>query len=385
MSFGWEPSGELLRQDVFSRLEPVDVLYELDSPMIFTFSSGGRLHLAYMCGETRGASRFVITPTSERVVASLRSGEISVRDALAQPWLWCADVKPDGEVDRCWITSPEELPPKALPPYGVMLDPSLEPVFSVRVEGRFLGRDNVPASAIKRAVDGAYTALKKLSEGTGGGVSAGRPGKAWKQFFDLPAQRVAIGSFEIAFREPRVDQENLPELGNVREQFNTLTKDFAEALCWAVGSDNTEKTPSLQLLEAMEKLVPPQHGLVEKVYIGGRIFGPTKRLHVLDRRVTKKVRQALVLARVAQEEIKTIFGEARELDKDKMSFRLHEDASGYDYTCQIEEDLYEDVLDVFTGDEMIAVTLRLRKGTFTGEVVAISKALDDRTEEGEST
>ncbi|MBF0392319.1 MAG: hypothetical protein HQL38_06520 [Alphaproteobacteria bacterium] len=359
---------------MFARLEPVDVLYELDSPMIFTFLNGGHLHLAYMCGEVGGASRFVITPTNERVIASLRGGDISVREALAQPWLWCADVKPDGAVERCWITSPEDLPSKALPPHGVMLDPSLEPVFSVRVEGRFLGRDNVPASAIKRAVDGAYTALKKLSEATSGGASAGRPGKTWKRFFDLPAQHVAIGSFEIAFREPRVEQDGLPELGGVRERFQALTQDFAGALSWAVKGDGADASPRLQLLEAMEKLVPPRHGLIEKVYIGGRIFGAAERPFILDRDVTRKVRQALAFARVVQEEIKTVLGEARELDKDKMSFRLHEDSTGTDYVCQFQEDLYEDVLDVFTGDEMITVTLRVTKGTPVGEVVAISKA-----------
>lgn len=380
MSFGWNPEGELIGKDVFARLEPVDVLYELDSPMIFTFSNNGRLHLAYMCGETNGLSRFTVTPTSKLIVESLRNGNMSVRNALAQPWLWCIDVKSNGEVEQCWITSPEELPAKALPPHGVMLDPALEPVFSVRVEGASLRHDNVPASAIKRAVDGAYTALKKLSEATSGGTSAGRPGKAWKQLFDLPAQHVLIGSFEIAFREPHSDQESFPELNGVSEQFSALTQDFAGALSWAVGKPDGQTVPKLQLLEAMEKLVPPQHGLIERVYIGGRLFGQAQRSYVLDRRVTKKVRNALAVARVSQEEILTVVGEARELDKDKMSFRLHDPSKSNDFICTFQEDLYEDVMDVFTADGQMTVTLRTKKGTSAGEVIVIVKAVDSQTE-----
>ena len=59
-----------------------------------------------------------------------------------------------------------------------------------------------------------------------------------------------------------------------------------------------------------------------------------------------------------------------------MSFRLHEEATDNDYVCTFQEDLYEDVLDVFIADKLMTVTLKVKKGTSSGEVIAILKAAD---------
>lgn len=371
MVFGWNPEGQRVDQEFVDPIVPDEILYELDGPMIFTFVVNRRMHLAYMCGDSRGLSRFTVASTNDITIKKMKDGEISVREALYSPWLWCMDLNSKGEVESCWATSPEELPSKALPPDGVMIDPELEPVFSVRVEGSKLSHDNVPASVIKRAVDGAYTALKKMSEEIAGGMSAGRPAKAWKQLFDLPAQHARIGSFEIAFKEPQPIQSSLPDIDDASEQLKTLGHDFSEALSWAVDRSADTSSPKLQLLEAMEKLVPPQHGLIERVYIGGSLISDGHREYVLDRDVTKKVRKALISARDRTEQIITLVGEPRELDKDRLSFRLRTATSEGDYTCTFQEDMYEDVLDAFTADEQMTVSLRAKKSGFIGEVIAI--------------
>lgn len=370
--FNWTPNGEHLDQGKsFTKIEPLEVLYKLDSPMIFSIRQEGRLLLAYMCGEAPQLSRFVVVPTSQQILNSIKDGGRSVREALEQPWCWCVDAGHDGAVHECWVTSLDDIPSSVLPALGVMLDPSLSPVFSVRVEGRSLSKTNVPASAIKRAVDGAYIALKKLSEAHGTGT-IGRPAKAWKQLFDLPTQRLALGSFEISFGEPKPDLELLPGIREAREALDSLGKNLGEALAWAVSKTTTSPEPSQNLLEALQKLVPPTHGVIETVRIGGSILGSSSESYVLDRRISKKVRITLAQTRSGSELIKTLEGEARELDKDRLSFRLQTAEAEDAYTCFFEEDLYDDVMDAFAEDQTMVVSVRLQRGARQAQVIAIS-------------
>lgn len=211
MALNWVPGGQELEIAPFGAIIPEQTLYELDSPMIFTFRDTSGLLLAYMCGEDQGSSRFIAVPTSASIVAELVSGYISVIAALSQPWCWCLDVNTKGTVVRCWVTSMGELPSAVLPAEDVLLNPALEPLFAVKVEGRNLGLRNVPASVVKRAVDGAYTALKKLSEEDGGVM--GRPSETRRQLYDLSTRKVALGSFEISFGAPTPTQEVFPSLG----------------------------------------------------------------------------------------------------------------------------------------------------------------------------
>ena len=369
MALEWEPAGEELQDGVFDTVDPEQVLYELDSPMIFTFRNSGRLLLAYMCGEGLGLSRFVAVPTDHSTVDRILTGHCSVRDALDQPWCWCMDVAHDGSVSRIWATSLADFPSGALPTDDVMLNPLLAPLFAVKVEGRQLGQKNVPASVVKRAVDGAYTALKKLSEGGGPGL-IGRPSESRRQLYDFSTRRVALGSFEISFGEPAIGQQILPSLSEDRDQMSAKGQELGIALKWAVSGGG--QVPRVPLLEAMQKLAPPSQGLIETVRVSGSMLGESGVRYVLDRRVGRRVRQALSAARGRSEQVVTLAGEARELDKDRLSFRLRITGSADEYVCLFEEELYDDVLEAFASDYAIEVALRLAKGTRQGEVLAVS-------------
>lgn len=370
--FNWTPSGEKINKEYFNEITPVDVLYELDGPMIFTFKRDGALLLAYMCGQTKTLSRFTVSPTNNTIIHKLMAGEISIREAIIQPWLWCMDINGSDEVENCWVTSPDELPQNIIPQDGVMIDPRFETVFSVRVDGTNLNRNNVPASAIKRAVDGAYNALKKISEEITGGINSGRPSKEWKQVFDLPAKQVRLGSFEISFQEPNI-HPNLPLDDNtLQDDLWAQGKIFSDALDWATNGSSNE--PRLPFLEAMEKLIPPQTGLIETVYIGGRLVKGKNREYILDRNSTKKVREALSRARIVEEKTFPLSGYPREFDKDRLSFRLR--ANEIDYTCLFQEELYDDIMEIFTSDEMINVMLTVKNNSTSGEVIAIARNID---------
>jgi len=374
IEFNWTPSGDKIQKDYFKDITPVDVLYDFDGPMIFTFKNNESLHLAYMSGKTNTLSRFTVSPTNNKIIKRLITGEISIREAIVQPWLWCIDIDGSGQIENCWITSPDELPQNIIPRNGVMIDPKFETVFSVRVDGTHLSRNNVPASAIKRAVDGAYNALKKISEEITGGINSGRPSKEWKQVFDLPAKEVRLGSFEISFQEPNTQQNLLLDENTLQDNLWEQGKIFSDALDWA--TDGSANEPRLPFLEAMEKLIPPQTGLIETVYIGGRLVKGKKKEYLLNRRATKKVREALSRARIVEEKTFPLSGYPREFDKDRLSFRLR--ANEIDYTCLFQEELYDDIMEIFTSDEMINVMLTVKSNSTSGEVIAIARNTDQK-------
>ncbi len=303
----------------------------------------------------------------------LVAGEISVREAIDQPWCWCIDIDPQGSVIQTWATSLHQIPQNVLPKEDAYLALDLEPIFSVKVEGHKLTRYNVPASVVKRAVDGAYTALKKLSESVGGG-GMGRPSEVSRKLFDFPTKHVALGSFQISFGGPIVDGVGQEDI-DARSQMETRGQELGKALNWATGK-SLENVFDIALLEAMQKLAPPTQGLIETVSVGGSMLGSPRSLYVLNRSASRKVHQALSAARRNLEQIVTLRGEARELDKDRLSFRLKAEGTNDDYTCIFDEEIYDDVMEAFSSDQLIQIALRQSSGARQGQVIAVSAISD---------
>src|SRR5262249_42930672 len=108
---------------------PVEVLYEYDGPRIFTCRDrGGRLFLAYQCGEDRDGLRFLVVPFSEGQVWGLTRGHASLLDALLQSRARLIDVGNDWRPLRCWDVDIGSIPPRVLPAPGVMLWAHLTPI-----------------------------------------------------------------------------------------------------------------------------------------------------------------------------------------------------------------------------------------------------------------
>ena len=98
----WSIPGKPVSPARFQPFEPVDVLYEFDGPRIFTlWDSEGELNLAYWSDEDDAICRYVIVPTTDKIVAALRQGGISVFDALNQPRCWLCDLTHFGEIAVC--------------------------------------------------------------------------------------------------------------------------------------------------------------------------------------------------------------------------------------------------------------------------------------------
>ncbi|MEQ1741858.1 MAG: hypothetical protein ABL869_05075 [Candidatus Nitrotoga sp.] len=348
----------------FQGISPEEILYEFDVPRIFTARSDMGELLFYLADEKDGVCRYIVAPTNASIIALLKSGVRSVRDALDQPWVWFLDTRYDGNPVAAWKGTLADAPVDALPQLGVMLWPHLEPIFVFRAIGEGLGEGTVPASVIRQVVDGATTALKKIAGHVFQAAGAqGRKTNVIRQFYDLPMQGVAYNSFEIAFRLPHRKQLNLgagettEELGS---EFDEIGKQLEQALSWAMNAKSEEDNEPLDidLLEALEKLVPPQTGIVKSVELRGRIFHAGHARYQLTRETSKRVRRALGKARVSQERITKVTGLVREFDKDDLSFTLRETDDSKDHVCRFPQEFFDDVLEVFNTDQRVTISGR---------------------------
>jgi len=132
----WNIEGKQIPAARFQPFEPREVLYEFDGPRIFSFPDfDGELNLAYWCDEDEDVWRYVVVPTTTRILDALERGAISVYDALNQPRCWLCDVGLDQKVTQCQQVDFEEIPEECLPAAGTMLLPTLEPMLTLRAVG----------------------------------------------------------------------------------------------------------------------------------------------------------------------------------------------------------------------------------------------------------
>ena len=156
----WSIAGKPVSPGRFQPFEPVDVLYEFDGPRIFTlWDSEGELNLAYWSDEDDAICRYVVVPTTSKILTALRQGGISVYDALSQPRCWLCDVGHTGAITECQRVEFEAIPRDSLPAIGTMLLPTLEPQL-VDLEGRIRELDKDRRSFELREIPGQTQAQR---------------------------------------------------------------------------------------------------------------------------------------------------------------------------------------------------------------------------------
>jgi hypothetical protein len=82
----------------------------------------------------------------------LRTGSISVFDALDQPRCWLCDVTHQGVLSACQRVEFEAVPRDSLPAVGTMLLPGLETPPPLRAIGAEVAAGQIPASVIRSPV-----------------------------------------------------------------------------------------------------------------------------------------------------------------------------------------------------------------------------------------
>ena len=374
----WQINAPEFGIEPFVGVQLDEILYEFDGPRIFTATSLFGTLLYFLAEEDDEVSRFIVVPTNAQIVERLKSGILSVWDALNQPWIWVVDISFNGIPQKSWRCTLADVPADVLPKSGVMLWSHLEPVFALRAIGEGLSEGNVPASVIRQVIDGATTALKKIASRVfEKGRPQGRKANFIRQFYDLPAQGFAYNSFEVAFKLPDLKQLKLPDGGSaddLSEAFEEIGNQLQQAIEWALKTtlDSADTSEiDLELLEALEKLVPRQTGIVESVELRGRIFKNAHKRYPLTRESSKRVSNALRNARSTQERICQISGLIPEVDKDNFTFTLRGTDDGSEHFCSFPPELIDEVLLAFNTDKRVTVSGRETLGNGNIEVSII--------------
>lgn len=374
----WEIKSNPVDVANFGDLKPSEILYEFDGPRIFTAQSSFGDLLCFLADDDGELLRFITAPTNADILAKLKNGIRPLRDALDQPWVWFVDVNYDGKAKAAWRGSLADAPSDALPQKGVMLWPHLEPIFALRAIGDGLSEGNVPMSVIRQVIDGANTALKKIANSVFEEARRqGRKANTIRQFYDLPAIGFAYNSFEVAFRLPKAVQG--PLTGTAADEsavaFNEMGQKLEIALNWAINAqpDQAGEPLAIDLLEALEKLVPPKSGMVKSIEVRGRIFSSPLTRYPLTRNASTSVRKALGVARATQEKISKVEGLVREFDKDDFSFSLRETDDGKEHVCRFPPEFYDDLLEVFNTDERVTISGRENLKTNEIDVSLVSR------------
>ena len=358
----WTVTAQTADMEAFRDIKPEEILYEFDVPRIFTANNAFGELLFYLADEQNRICRYIVAPTNALIITKLKRGILSVLQALDQPWIWVFDSQYDGTPVNAWKGTIADIPADSLPQPGVMLWPTLEPFFALRAIGEGLAEGQVPASVIRLVVDGAITALKKVSSQVFNMAhSQGRNANIHRQFYDLPAQGFAYNSFEVSFRLPIQEQRTLGD-GTEDEWesgFDEVGKSLQKALAWASEAESDDGHTygglDIGLLEALEKLAPPQRGIVKAIEIRGRIFRGGQQCYRLTREASKRVRQELDKARTTREKLSKVVGLVREYDKDNYSFTLRETDDGREHPCTFPPEFYDDIDAAFASDYCITV------------------------------
>lgn len=379
----WEITGKTVDIRRFQPFEPSEVLYEFDGPRIFTLNDAeGELNLAYWSDQDQLICRYVVVPTTKKLLDALLKGSISVFDALNQPRCWLCDVNHQGELSACQRVDFEAVPRDSLPAIGTMLLPTLEPLLTLRAVGDEIIPGQIPGSVIRACVEGVQKAFKVLSEHVLGQTpQAGRPDEFLRRLFDLPTQRFAFASFEISFRMP-IKELNLftasgqksPEAETL-EEVGTLLNKGLKWLTTAAGEEGVyspdHPDESAVVLRALKELTPSSQGSIEQLELKGQLIGPRTLPLVLERTARQRV-NAAIRSRALEPQPVDLEGRIRELDKDRLSFELRDIVgTTLHQRFVFDEELLEEVFQAFQDDVRVKVAGR----TFPVKNLAYALAL----------
>ena len=365
-------SKELPINELLDNPLPIDrILYEAEAPIVYlTHTKHGQLLLAYLADESTEGTITFLAPFSNRRCVLLEAGQLPVRDALTESWVWFHLSTQDST--KLWVQEPHEIPNEFLPMEGTPLLPEHKSVFRTRALGEHIALGTMPASVVGFVADATRSALKILLDFTyGASTDAGRPQKNYSKLYDLPIQRLACSSFELSFAAPSGDifiSDDLPKIVSKLEQ----------GLVWAacqtddtiLNAESDEERTAI--LRASLALTPPNSGAISQIEISGAWIkcGRIK----LSRDSRRKVKKEL--HKLNKEKIVTYCGRIGEIDDDKLSFILRDVTVGHNHEsaedCKglFEESLLDDMrLFYYDGTKIVIAGIE-RKGLLSVTAVA---------------
>lgn len=365
-------------------LTPELVIDEYQGPRIFTLrSSDGDHLLAYQCGEDDEIDRYLIVPANDSLINNLLQNQISIREALLKPvWAWIVDRSKDGRISNLLKIDTADLPDDALPYSGILLSADSNVFLRIRMIGPTLVAGRIPASVVKRAMDGATGTLKTLVKHVLSlDSSIGRPSEMVRHFYDLPTVSFAFRSFEVSFGLPE-ENSQLDIERDERETYKKVSELLTKGLVWA---SNDQEVPRVEqkewsaIIEALSKISPPSKGPVQSVEVSGQLAGSHAKPVSLTRGTSTRIADARKFL-IPSDVTHTTQGVIREFDKDKLTFQLRNSLGQTLRLVSFSSDFYEDAYLAFETDRPVTIVTEasgsnyvdLVSITFGGESIDLS-------------
>ncbi|MEY4576729.1 MAG: hypothetical protein RL701_1432 [Pseudomonadota bacterium] len=354
-----QPEQNSIRPEVIGRLSHIETLCEADAPLIYILRSEVLRQdlLAYVADETDAGIWVVLAPCSSGSLRALKNGQLSVRDALGASWAWLARM-PDytGEVSALWSVELTELPQEHLPRQGTPLYPEHEAVITTRAIGEGIAQGTTPASVIAHVASATRKAYKAvLDHLLSVTPSSGRPTDQYRALFDLPVQRFAFNSFQVEFGAP----QQLFTDPKIRRATDLLMK----GLSWA--ADESAEPLTLTsidersaVLQAVLHFTPPLTGVITQIEVDGTWLHSKPTL--LTRSSRKKVRAEMKT--MHSDTFTEHMGRLGEVDRDNFTCTLR--GEGGEHRATFDDELLDDVLDIFTDGRTVKAIGIERGGRF---------------------
>jgi hypothetical protein len=274
---------------------PSEVLYEVVEPIVYTVTTSFGSMLAFASEENASARWIVLAPLNSETLARLKSGGLSVREALTASWMFLALMDPDTDAwKQAWCIEESDLPFDRLPQPGTPLLPEHEPVLTTRAIGTTIKPGLTPASVVAFVASSTRSAVKILVDFVYRQKPDGRPREEIRVLYDLPVRQLAFNSFEIDFGNPTLPLSVLPE---AEQDFGRVVSLLRRGLEWAASTRDEPLVADSQeereaILYAMHILTPPAKGAIETVEVGGAwLCGPPLHLTKFSRsRVSREIR-----------------------------------------------------------------------------------------------
>ena len=191
---------------------PGEILYYLNGPAIFTSRVGLSTYLFYKADEIGDSDYYLAAPISEREIAALKNGRLSVRGGLSQSSCWLMQTDFDLNVIRYEMKLEGEarafLPKAGVPLIGSFATAAdsinqTDSLFAFKFFGDDLSEKGMPFSTFKGLVDSVYDVVRKALTPTS--LSGGRD----RNFIDFSVRQPEFASLLIAIDDPEVDVARL--------------------------------------------------------------------------------------------------------------------------------------------------------------------------------
>lgn len=316
----WNYSSPCLDNGSGENINPIEILYYYETPLLFTAKVGFINVLCYKLEELPNTDLFLLSPTNMDTIKALRAGKISVRGALSSENYWIVEAEKYRAI-KTWSATANDLPEDFLPEprtglfehFGEVPDviDEVDPFLSFKFSGPELSSGKISFKTFKALVDQVYVSMYSLF------TPVEFSGRRASDFFDFEIGQPKFASLLITIKKPVIDfqlvqkggSENLTinpaeimeGISGNRDKFLDVTGKIARDA--SSGQEIKEIIGSnFMLIDAISDLVPGEGMGYNKVEFVARTDGGSQRV-VIDEHAGNRIRAAHSFWSAADREI----------------------------------------------------------------------------------